>query len=105
MAKLNFDILSRPGRIRREAAATTRRVRPSRTPWTGTALLPAICPGAAWVRCATGSLAQVTSCGKCSNMKRKVSHFIGLAIIAAFLAYPVIRYGLDALESTAIVFF
>ena len=39
------------------------------------------------------------------DMKRKVSHFIGLAIIAAFLAYPVIRFGLDALESTAIVFF
>ena len=38
-------------------------------------------------------------------MKRKASHFIGLAIIAAFLAYPVIRYGLEALESTAIVFF
>ena len=38
-------------------------------------------------------------------MKRKASHFIGLAIIAAFLAYPVIRYGLDALESTAIVLF
>ena len=38
-------------------------------------------------------------------MKRKASHFIGLAIIAAFLAYPVIRYGLDTLESTAIVFF
>ena len=38
-------------------------------------------------------------------MKRKVSHFIGLAIIAAFLAYPVIRYGLEALESTAIVLF
>ena len=39
------------------------------------------------------------------EMKRKASHFIGLAIIAAFLAYPVIRYGMDALESTAIVFF
>ena len=38
-------------------------------------------------------------------MKRKASHFIGLAIIAAFLAYPVIRYGMDALESTALVFF
>ena len=38
-------------------------------------------------------------------MKRKASHSIGLAIIAAFLAYPVIRYGLDALESTAIVLF
>ena len=36
---------------------------------------------------------------------RKVSHFIGLAIIAAFIAYPIIRYGLDAIESTAIVFF
>ena len=38
-------------------------------------------------------------------MKRKASHFIGLAIITAFLAYPVIRFGMDALESTAIVFF
>ena len=38
-------------------------------------------------------------------MKRKVSHLIGILSIAAFLAYPVIRYGLDALESTAIVFF
>ena len=38
-------------------------------------------------------------------MKRKASHFIGLAIIAAFIAYPLIRYGLDAIESTAIVFF
>ena len=38
-------------------------------------------------------------------MKRKVAHFIGLAIIAAFIAYPVIRYGLDAMEATAIVFF
>lgn len=38
-------------------------------------------------------------------VRRKVSHFIGLAIIAAFIAYPVIRFGLDALESTAIVFF
>ena len=36
---------------------------------------------------------------------RKVSHFIGMAIIAAFIAYPVIRFGLDALEATAIVFF
>ena len=39
------------------------------------------------------------------NMKRKASHFIGLAIIAAFIAYPVIRYGMDALDATAIVFF
>ena len=38
-------------------------------------------------------------------MKRKVSHFIGLAIIAAFIAYPVVRYGMDALDATAIVFF
>ena len=38
-------------------------------------------------------------------MKRKASNLIGLAIITAFLAYPVIRFGLDALESTAIVFF
>ena len=38
-------------------------------------------------------------------MKRKVSHLIGLAIIAAFIAYPLIRYGMDAIESTAIVFF
>ena len=37
--------------------------------------------------------------------RRKVSHFLGLTIIAAFIAYPVIRFGLDALESTAIVFF
>ena len=39
------------------------------------------------------------------GVRRKASHFIGLAIIAAFIAYPVIRFGLDALESTAIVFF
>ena len=39
------------------------------------------------------------------NMKRKVSHYIGLAIIAAFIAYPVIRFGLDAMDATAIVFF
>ena len=38
-------------------------------------------------------------------VRRKVSHFVGLAIIAAFIAYPLIRYGLDAVESTAIVFF
>ena len=38
-------------------------------------------------------------------MKRKASHLIGLAIITAFLAYPIIAYGLEALESTAIVFF
>ena len=38
-------------------------------------------------------------------MKRKASHFFGLVIIAAFIAYPVIRYGLDALDATAIVFF
>ena len=38
-------------------------------------------------------------------MKRKASHFIGLAIITAFIAYPIIRYGMDAIESTAIVFF
>ena len=38
-------------------------------------------------------------------MKRKTSHFIGLVIITAFIAYPVIRFGLDALEATAIVFF
>ena len=38
-------------------------------------------------------------------MKRKASHFIGLAVITAFLAYPIITYGLDALESTAIVLF
>ena len=54
---------------------------------------------------ATGSQVKAMSCSGCSNMKRKVSHFIGLAIIAAFIAYPVIRFGLDALESTAIVFF
>ena len=38
-------------------------------------------------------------------MKRKVAHFIGLAIIAAFIAYPVIRFGVEVLEATAIVFF
>ena len=38
-------------------------------------------------------------------MKRKASHFFGLAIITAFIAYPVIRYGMDALDATAIVFF
>ena len=38
-------------------------------------------------------------------MKRKVSHLIGILSIAAFIAYPLIRYGLDAIESTAIVFF
>ena len=38
-------------------------------------------------------------------MKRKASHFIGILSIAAFIAYPLIRYGLDAIESTAIVFF
>ena len=38
-------------------------------------------------------------------MKRKASHFIGLAIIAAFLAYPIIAFGLDSLKATAIVFF
>ena len=38
-------------------------------------------------------------------MRRKVSHSIGLAIIAAFIAYPVIRFGMDALDATAIVFF
>ena len=38
-------------------------------------------------------------------MRRKVAHSIGLAVIAAFIAYPIIRYGLDALEATAIVLF
>ena len=38
-------------------------------------------------------------------MRRKVAHSIGLAVIAAFIAYPIIRYGLDALEATAVVFF
>ena len=39
------------------------------------------------------------------NYRHIAFHIIGLAIIAAFIAYPVIRFGLDALESTAIVFF
>ena len=38
-------------------------------------------------------------------MKRKASHLIGILSIAAFISYPIIRYGLDAMEATAIVFF